>query len=45
MSEWISRDSIENITKNNDIYRSFSMGSSNSRKNVKKHKKNLLIEK
>lgn len=45
MSEQILCDSIENITENNDIYRSFSMGLSNSRKNVKKYKINLLIRK
>ena len=45
MSEQILCDSIENITKNHDIYRSFSMGLSNSRKNVKKYKINLLIRK
>ena len=45
MSEQILCDSIENITKNNDIRRSFSIGLSNSRKNVKKYKINLLIRK
>lgn len=45
MSEQISCDSIESITENHDIYRSFSMGLSNSRKNVKKYKINLLIRK
>lgn len=45
MSEQILCDSIENITGNHDIYRSFSMGLSNSRKNVKKYKINLLIRK
>ncbi len=37
----ISNDSIENIRKKSNVYRSFSMGSSNSRKNVKKYEKNL----
>lgn len=45
MSEQILCDSIENITENHDIYRYFSMGLSNSRKNVKKYKINLLIRK
>ena len=45
MSEQILCDSIENITENHDIYRSVSMGLSNSRKNVKKYKINLLIRK
>lgn len=45
MSEQILCDSIENITENHDIYQSFSMGLSNSRKNVKKYKINLLIRK
>ena len=45
MSEQILCDSIENIPENPDIYRSFSMGLSNSRKNVKKYKINLLIRK
>lgn len=45
MSEQILCDSIENITENHDIYRPFSMGLSNSRKNVKKYKINLLIRK
>lgn len=45
MSEQILCYSIENITENHDIYRSFSMGLSNSRKNVKKYKINLLIRK
>ena len=45
MSEQILCASIENITENHDIYRSFSMGLSNSRKNVKKYKINLLIRK
>lgn len=45
MSEQILCDFIENITENHDIYRSFSMGLSNSRKNVKKYKINLLIRK
>ena len=45
MSEQILCDSIENITENHYIYRSFSMGLSNSRKNVKKYKINLLIRK
>lgn len=45
MSEQILCDSIENITENHDIYRSFSIGLPNSRKNVKKYKKNLWIRK
>ena len=45
MSEQILCDSIENIKENHFIYRSFSIGLSNSRKNVKKYKINLLIRK
>lgn len=45
MSEQILCDFIENITENHDIYRSFSIGLPNSRKNVKKYKINLLIRK